>query len=377
MRYPSRPLVVPIAGALVLLGAAMTAAQQPRIDNGRITSQPAGSSLAQTLGSLVSSQPDVAWIGYSVPAVDGERTLCCFDSGTTWINGSAVRSGRACCAACRLDPSDSTSMSTRPAPAGGQATGAVKLEGPGQMSVLLRVAERRIERVRVFSEDCPLDAGGRPVIWLEGVRPAESIAYLESLVSKVAERRERVTEAAITAIALHRDGAADAALERLVAQGQPDHVRRAVPFWLGNTRGRRGLDLLRRIVRDDPSTEVRKKAVFGISQSEESGAVDLLIENARTNALTSVRADAIFWLGQKAGRKAADAITERIEQDPDTEVKKKAVFALSQLPKDEGVPLLIGVARTHSNPAVRKQAIFWLGQSRDPRALDFFAEILK
>jgi HEAT repeat protein len=58
-------------------------------------------------------------------------------------------------------------------------------------------------------------------------------------------------------------------------------------------------------------------------------------------------------------------------------VKKRAVFALSQLPKEEGVPLLIKVARTNANPAVRKQAMFWLGQSRDPRAVDFFAEILR
>ena len=41
------------------------------------------------------------------------------------------------------------------------------------------------------------------------------------------------------------------------------------------------------------------------------------------------------------------------------------------------MPLLIQVARTHSNPAVRKQAMFWLGQSKDPRALALFAEILK
>jgi hypothetical protein len=53
------------------------------------------------------------------------------------------------------------------------------------------------------------------------------------------------------------------------------------------------------------------------------------------------------------------------------------VFSLSQLPKDEGVPLLINVARTNKNPEVRKQAMFWLGQSRDPRAIEFFAEILK
>jgi HEAT repeat protein len=58
-------------------------------------------------------------------------------------------------------------------------------------------------------------------------------------------------------------------------------------------------------------------------------------------------------------------------------VKKRAVFSLSQLPKDEGIPLLINIARTNKNAEVRKQAMFWLGQSRDSRAIDFFAEILK
>jgi HEAT repeat protein len=89
-----------------------------------------------------------------------------------------------------------------------------------------------------------------------------------------------------------------------------------------------------------------------------------------------VRGEALFWLAQKAGRKAAGAITDAIEQDPETKVKERAVFALSQLPTDEGVPRLIDVARANRNPAVRKQAIFWLGQSRDPRALAFFEEIL-
>jgi len=37
---------------------------------------------------------------------------------------------------------------------------------------------------------------------------------------------------------------------------------------------------------------------------------------------------------------------------------------------------LIKVAKTNQNPAVRKQAMFWLGQSKDRRALDFFAEVL-
>ena len=70
------------------------------------------------------------------------------------------------------------------------------------------------------------------------------------------------------------------------------------------------------------------------------------------------------------------AITGAIDNDPDTDVKKKAVFALSQMPKDEGVPKLIEVAKTNRNREVRKQAMFWLGQSNDPRALEFFEQVL-
>jgi hypothetical protein len=373
MQKPSKPFIGLTIALVAAVTAAIAGAQQPRIDNSRLTSQPVGSSLAQSIRSIVESQADVAWIGYSVPVVDGDRTMCCFDSGSTWFDGTMA--GRDCCPTCRLEPSTSTSMTSRPP----QQGGVVKLEGSGQMAVLQRVNERRVERVRVFSEECRLDAGGRPVIWLENVRPADSVAYLESVVAAHAQtdRRDRLTEGGISAIALHADAAADAALERLVAPGQPEHVRRAVPFWLGNTRGQRGLAVLRRIVKEDTSHEVRKKAVFGISQSSDPAAVDALIEVARSGSQPSTQGEAIFWLGQKAGRKAAAAITERIEQDPNTDVQKRAVFALSQMPKDEGVPLLINVARTHKNPAVKKQAMFWLGQSKDPRAIDFFAEILK
>jgi HEAT repeat protein len=52
------------------------------------------------------------------------------------------------------------------------------------------------------------------------------------------------------------------------------------------------------------------------------------------------------------------------------------VFALKQLPENQGVPLLIEVAKSNPDPAVRKKAMFWLGQSTDPRALDFFAQVL-
>jgi HEAT repeat protein len=229
----------------------------------------------------------------------------------------------------------------------------------------------------VFSDDCRLDAGGRPVRWIENVRPGDSIALLESLSTSEGDLKGRISEGAIAAIALHGDPAADASLGRLVALNQPEGVRKKVTFWLGNARGRQGVDVLKRILREDPSIEVRKGAIFGLSQSSVPDTYDMLINVARTDSEPRLRGEALFWLAQKAGQKVSAAIVERIDQDPDTDVKKKAVFALSQLPKDEGVPLLIKVARSNTNPEVRKQAMFWLGQSHDARAIDFFSEVLK
>jgi HEAT repeat protein len=370
----SKPFLT-IAGTFAVAAAAAVAvAAQHRIANGRVTEQPGGS-LQQAFEKTLASRSDVAWLGYAVPSVGGDRTMCCVNDGRTRVNGLVVSDG-ACCGACGLEPGGGGAAPAAPA-AAPQAGTPIKLEGPDTLVVLVRIVNRQVERVRVFSEDCQLDAGGREVVWLTGVEPAQSIRLLESLVRADTGRRDRVSDGAIMAIALHRGPDADAGLERLVAPAQPDAVRAKVPLWLGIARGARGLALLQRLVAQDPSVEVRKKAVFGLSQSREAGATDLLLEQARAAADAAVRGEAVFWLAQRAGEKAAAAIADRIQNDPETDVKKRAVFALSQLPKSEGVPLLIQVARTHSNPAVRKQAIFWLGQSRDPKALDFFAEILK
>jgi hypothetical protein len=312
MRKPYPAIAVSLIIAVAL--ATAVAAQPPRFVNARVTAQAAGPPLAASFRTLVAAQPDVTWIGYSVPILDGNRTMCCGcwsgSGSSSFVSGTFVSDTAMTCAGCRLEPTAGSTTSSIDRTAQ-RTSGPVKLEGPDRMFVLFRIAERRVERIRVFSEDCELDAGGRPVIWLDAVNPAESVTLLASYVGADADRR--IANGALSAVALHADPAANGTLERL----------------------------------------------------------------ARRHDSSRIRGEAIFWLAQRAGQKAAGVITESIDQDPDTEVKKRAVFALGQLPKDEGVPLLIRVARTHANPAVRKQAMFWLGQSKDARAIDFFAEILK
>src|SRR5688500_5511829 len=158
----SRILVT--AGTLVItaaISAAVIVAQPPTIGNARLATQAAGA-LAQTFRAAVDAQADIGWIGYSVPVVDGNRTMCCFNSGSTWIDGNVVMSdGSSCCGMCGLEPSGGTGPDSRPQQSRPAATGQpapVKLEGAGEMIVLFRIVNRQVDRVRVFSEACPIDA---------------------------------------------------------------------------------------------------------------------------------------------------------------------------------------------------------------------------
>jgi hypothetical protein len=348
-----------LVGIISLFFLSIAMGQQPRLANARMQTRSAAPGLEREFRALVNAQDEPAWIGYAMPIIPGEHNMCCNYS-------------QGCCAGCQLEGRKTGNIAN-------QISSPIKLEGPRQFFVLLRVEQKRVEKIRSFTEDCELDAGGLPFIWLTDVRPAESIALLSSFaVTDERDTRDsrKVADSAVSAIAFHNDAAADQALEKFVAANQPESLRERTAFWLGNARGRRGYEVLKRMLRDDPSAKVRDKVIFALTQSREPEALATLIDAARNDASTHVRGQALFWLGQKAGQKAADAITEAIDKDPETEVKKKAVFALSQLPRDEGVPKLIEVARANRNPEVRKQAIFWLGQSRDARALAFFEEVL-
>jgi hypothetical protein len=357
-----------LAAVLTVLLAAQANAQG-RFSNARTETRSAAQGLEREIRA-VTSRSGVTWIGYRAPLVAGPRQMCCFDS---------ISDSRACCGICRLEGGGGVTMSTGSIGDGFSRGDRIALESPTEFLVLARIESGAIVRLRTFTPDCDVDAGGAAVVWLTDVKPDESVTWLSGLATSapdVGERRDRVAKQAVSAVALHNAPAADRALESFVAANQPEWLRSDTAFWLGSARGEFGARVLARMIQQDPSDKVRDKAAFGLSVSKVPSALTTLIAAAKNDSSTHVRGQALFWLAQKAGKEAVATITDAIERDPETEVKKKAVFALSQLPKDEGVPKLIDVARNNRNPEVRKQAMFWLGQSKDARAVQFFEEIL-
>src|ERR1035437_6990348 len=191
---------------LWLMAAALPLGAQPKLlVNAKLDTRSAAAGLEQTFRPLVTAQPQPAWIAYSVP------------STRAGLGCDYVRDGWS-------------------------QPGVIHLEPPDHAVILFRVEAGAVERIRTLSPDCEIDAGDLPVHWLADVKPAESVALLDTF----ATQRERFMDGAMSAIAAHADAAADAALERFLAPSQPESVRLRVVNWLGNMRGGRGLALLKK-----------------------------------------------------------------------------------------------------------------------------------
>ena len=329
----------------------------PQLKNAKLETVAASGNLQQQITTMTARQGGIAWIGYAVPSLGSNRTICCSDGG--WQE-------HGCCGTCHLQ-SEHNNFS-------GSRDDCDDVEHKS-VAVLYRVEEKKISNIRLFTENCMIDADGLPVTVITGADPRQSVAYLSTLVPKGEDTH--LAKRALDAIAEHAELSADTALDRFAAADNPEKIREHAAFWLGVARGAHGYATLKRLIESDPDDHFRDKLTFPLSQSREPQAQDELIHVAKQDSSSRVRGQALFWLAQKAGKKVAGVITDSIENDPDTDVKKKAVFALSQLPDHEGVPKLIEVARNNKNPVVRKQAVFWLGQSNDPRALDFISSVLE
>src|SRR6266436_6419907 len=206
---------------------AAQAAEAPRVENAKLEARTVGASLDGAFREIANGAEKAVWVGYSVDQVAGNREACC---NNNWNDGN--------CGTCRLEKENGGTSSTT------HADGNVKLEGSRQLAVLYRLEAKQVVKIRVASDDCTLDAGGLPFIWLTGVKTAESVALLATYVrgSRFEDHGDRsVGNGALTAIALHAEASADRALESFVTPEQREGLRRQAAFWMGAARGSAGL----------------------------------------------------------------------------------------------------------------------------------------
>lgn len=325
------------------------AAQQPTIVHAQLTSESVDRGLAAKLASLEKSSAPL-WIGYAVP------TLQPFHAN--W-NGGRVS---------YLERQDS----------GGYSSDDKHAEADHAV-ILMRLAGGKIDKLRAESPEQTIDVGGIRFVWLQDVTPEESVTSLKTIALDPANRSQ--WDSAIFLISVHK---ASAALSALVAISGSDNelaAREKAAFWLAGGRGREGFEAIEKLARTDKNNRLRENLTFDLTLSKDPLSVDELIRMAHEDPSPRVRQQAQFWMAQTANTRDATKITAGLrksaEDDPDAQTRRQAVFAVSQLTNGEAVSQLTQLAGNSRHREVREQAVFWLGQSKDPRALDYLTRLLK
>ncbi|MCC7153881.1 MAG: HEAT repeat domain-containing protein [Bryobacterales bacterium] len=243
---------------------------QPPVANAVMETRAAG-----PLETEIAKVQGPAWLGYEAPLARKDNGMRCW--GGAWRGWELEKS--------------------RPAQA--VYPGPVKLEETGQMAVLIRVTGGKAEKVRAFPMECALDAGGLPFVWLTGITPAASAAWLKG---------QGVD--ALPALAMQAGAEADDALIRMAKEETSGRTRGQALFWLSQKASAKAMGALGEAVDNDPDTEVKKKAVFALSQLPADDGIPKLIDLAKHNRNRTVREQAMFWLGQSRDPRALRFLEE-------------------------------------------------------------------
>jgi len=209
--------------AMWLLGATALA-QQPPISNANVVPASAAGGLETAVRKALIAQGGAVWIGYAVPRVKGDGHSCCW-SDNSWSGGGM---------GCGLEGNRY----------GGAAApgGPVLLEGPSHMTVLLRAEAGKVARIRTFTVDCPLDAGGLTMHWLTGVDPAQSLAMLAALARD--NENEKIRETALDALSQSAEPQAIPTVIRFAKEDKNPQIRKRAMRLLGRSKDPRAFQFI-------------------------------------------------------------------------------------------------------------------------------------
>jgi HEAT repeat protein len=259
-----------VAGLLLTLapGAAATASAQPaRLGNGTVTTRALAGPLDQAIERARTAAAEARWLAFEIATTPGDRWMCDWNE---WTRQQPAAT------AARLEPAESA-------------------------YVFVRFEASRVDRVKLFSPGCAIDAGGRPVDWLTGVPATESVRALTTLARGI---ERKVADGALAALSMHGAPAALTAVIDIARSGPTPHTRGQALFWLAQRAGSQSAAAIDEALARDPDTVVKKQAVFALSQLPADQGVPRLIDVARAHSNAVVRKQAMFWLGQSKDPRA-------------------------------------------------------------------------
>jgi len=362
-----RMMMKVLLSAVLMSACACVAQHEPKISNAKLSVRDGG-----TLQTEIARVSDVAWIGYAFQTVRP-------------INGDQQKE--------YLE--------------GGQREEVIDERQPGDpalwANVLLRVAGGRVQKITLQPSDRELDAGGLPLIWIDGISSSDTIHTMNGVVEaeskavaglavsrEVDRDHERLLEHAMTVLAQINAPEATPVLRGFTAASYPAKTREKAAFWLAESRGSEGFAAIVALLKTEKDDALREKLVFDLTLvkgASKQAALEAVLAEVKSDPSEKVRQKAQFWLAQMAGKKMeisagvdpriAATLGDEARNDPNASLRKSAVFALSRMPDDQGIPKLIEVANTAPDVATRREAIFWLGQKKDPRALAYLEKIVR
>ena len=194
--------------AVWLLAALPLAAPPKLLVNAQLDTRSAAAGLESEFRSLLSAQPQPAWIAYTIPVIRGTSLGCEYVS-----------------------------------PEGRSVPGVVHLEPPDHAVILFRVEAGAVNRIRALSPDCEIDGRGVPVHWLDDVQPPESTTLLASFAT-VSKDPARLRNSAIGALSVSSDPGALDLLIRLARTDTDRRVRQQCVSALARSRDPRAMTFL-------------------------------------------------------------------------------------------------------------------------------------
>lgn len=302
--------------------------------------------------------PRDGWLSWQVAAVDGAPDWCCWGDNMNIRNAPRT--------ACRLDARQQGYGSRDDA-----TTDAVR--------IYARTAGGRIDRFRVLSATCPVEAA-TPINDLGPIAEDESARWLMALVKQGdggGSKRHQLEDDLLAALAVNRGDFARDGMAGIARNDARTETRKQAVFWLALLRGQEGADITASVMFNDNNADVREHAAFSLTQSDAPRVTQDLIRLGNTDRDTEVRSQAWFWLAEKGAADAESAIFAALRKETDAEVRERTIIALSRLPDARATRALIAVAEDRSmSRELRKRAVFWLSQSDSDAAQTYLEQIL-